>query len=339
MKKHLQLAAIILLAFSLTGCAESSAPTEETPSQTQALLPESDAPLLKEGETVTISGECQFHVDYVAISEHPELYYEADAGKTYAEFCITFQNLADYTVNASNVMRGKLIYSGMYEYGGNDTVTDEDGLFSSPAHWFDMEPSDSMQIHYFFLVPKEVQDSSRTVELNMNICENEYRVIVREGEKGVVPASGSASISDKTSGEIGSEDVVVTDNAEFYVEHAVFTKKATPLSPGTAYNYYEAENGKIFLDFCVAYTNRASQKMEAGKAVSADLDQAEAAVSVTELSNRSAFEDYSNVAVVLPLCTEYIHCIFQVPEELETNSEPVTVSFKIDGNRYTYSVK
>lgn len=39
------------------------------------------------------------------------------------------------------------------------------------------------------------------------------------------------------------------------------------------------------------------------------------------------------------LCTEYIHYIFQVPEELEASGDQVVISFKIDGNRYTYSVK
>ena len=59
---------------------------------------------------------------------------------------------------------------------------------------------------------------------------------------------------------------------------------------------------------------------------------------MTEQSERSMF-DYSNLVNVIPLCTEYIHYIFQVPEELETSSDQVTISFKIDGSNYTYSVK
>ncbi len=336
MKRCLVLSAMIMSALFFTGCADRT-PAEEP--QAQSSLPEeSSAPLLAEGETVTIDGVCEFHVDYIAITENPELYYKADAGKTYVDFCITYKNLADYTIDASKVMMGKLIYSGLYEYDGVDMAAEEDGSSLSPAHWIEMEPSDTGQVHYFFTVPMEVQDSSRMVELNMNIRENDYRVIVREGEKGAVPAGGNTGASRKTSGDVADGETVATDNAEFYVEYSEFTKEVMPPAPGAAYNYYAAEDGKVYIDFCVAYTNLSAQNITAEKAVSAKLGQAEAQATVTEQSERSAFE-HSDLVNIIPLCTEYIHYVFLVPEELETGSDQVTISFKIDGNSYTYSVK
>lgn len=332
MKRYLKPVVMIMLAFSLAGCADQIQ-DEETQAQTLP-IEESDAPLLAEGEKITIDGECEFQVDYVRISENPEHYYEAETGKTCVDFCLTYKNLADYTVNASNVMKGKLIYSGWYEYNGADRATDDSESSLSPAHWIDMEPSDTRQIHYFFAVPKELQDSGRMVELNVSIRENDYRIIVREGEKGEIPAEKTTS----TSGEVEDGQVVVTDNAKFHVEYAEFTKEVIPPSPNHSYNYYSAEDGKVYIDFCVAYTNLSSQNITGAKAILAKLDQAEAVTSVTEQSERSMF-DYSNLVNVIPLCTEYIHYIFQVPEELETSSDQVTISFKIDGSNYTYSVK
>lgn len=340
MKRYLKLAVMIVLAFSFAGCADRAhvkEPQSQSQPQSQTQTPpieESSAPLLAEGENVTIDGECEFRMDYVRISEKPEHYYEAETGKTCVDFCITFKNLTDHTIDASNVMNGKLIYSGWYEYDGVDMASEDDGSSLSPAHWIEIEPSDTRQIHYFFTVPEEVQNSGRMVELNVSIRGNDYRVIVREGEKGAVSAGEITDIS----GEVEDSQVVVTENAEFYVEYSEFTEEVIPPSPNSGYNYYRAEDGKVYIDFCIAYKNLSSQKITADDAVSAKLEQAEARTSVAEQSERSMF-DYSNLVNVIPLCTEYIHYIFQVPEELEAGSEPVTISFKIDGSSYTYSVR
>ncbi len=353
MKRRFGLVIMVILAISLIGCADgegqSRNPSDEE-NQSQTPPPEEiDAPLLAEGETVTMDGECEFHVDSVTISENPELYYEAEAGKTYVDFCITYKNLTDHTVSAGNILEGTLIYSGYYKYGGDDVAAGGEGREWSPAHWIDLEPSGTRQVHYFFKVPKEVQDEGRMVELDMSIRGNEYRVVVREGEKGLVPfgenadTSGKGSdekadASGKDSRELVDGQVVVTDNAKFYVEYSKFAKEVTPPAPGSAYVYYKAEDGKTYIDVCIVYTNLSTEKIAVHKAVSADLDQAEAQAEVVEIGKRSNF-DNSGPIDIIPLCTEYVHYIFQVPEELETSSEKVTISFKIDGKRYTYSVK
>ena len=56
------------------------------------------------------------------------------------------------------------------------------------------------------------------------------------------------------------------------------------------------------------------------------------------VSYRNMF-DYANPVYIIPLGTEYIQCIFQLPEEAATCNEQLTNSLKIDGGRYTYSVK
>ena len=335
MKRYLGLAVIIMLLVSFAGCAEH--PTEEDSTEQQQ--EENTAPILAVGETVTIDGMCEFHVNQIEITKNPEYYYEAREGKTYVEFCITYQHLADYTINANNIMEGKLIYSGLYEYGFDDVVQEEEGSLSwNRAHTVKIGQSDTKQVHYFFTVPKELQDSSRMVELDVNIRGNDYRVIVRDGDKGTVPGREDSTVSDKISGAVTDGEVVVTDNAEFYVEYSEFTRDVIPPNQGMGYNHYPAEDGKILLDFCIAYTNRETQKITAHKAVSAKLKQAEAYVYTAEENNRSMFESPSLVNI-LPLCTEYVHWIFQIPEEMATNDEPLTISFKIDGKNYTYSVK
>lgn len=337
MRKYFCLVIMIILTVSFTGCADR--PTGSTAQESQIPQPEENtAPVLAVGETVTIDGEYEFQMNYVTITEHPESYFEAETGKTYVDFCITYKNLGDYIVPANNIMEGKLIYSGQYEYEGTDTVDAEDGSPWSRAGAIKMNPSDTRQVHYFFTVPKEVQDSGRMVELNMNIRQNDYRVIVREGDKGTISGSGSSNASRKTSGAITDGEVITTDNSEFYVEYSEFTEKVMPPAPNTGYNYYAADEGTIYIDVCIAYKNMSTKKIRADKAVSAQLKQADAQTIVAEQLDRSMF-DYANLVNIIPLGTEYIHCIFQVPEEAAANNEQLTISFKIDGNSYTYSVK
>ncbi len=333
-KRYLGLALWIILAVSLAGCTPQPTAEESQTSQPE----ENTAPLLAEGETVTIDGICEFHVDHIEILDCPEFFPEAAPGKTYLDFCITYKHLADYIINAGNVMEGQLIYSGQYEYDGIAMAgVEEAGFFAlAHAHSVEMEPSDTRQVHYFFTVPEEVQDSGRMVELSMSIRENDYHVIVREGEKGAVP--GSANASSKASGAVEEGEAVATGNGEFYVEYAEFTKDVKPPNPGVAYRHYAAEDGKILLDFCIAYKNTSSQKIAASKTASVKLDQAEAHASVAEEGNRSQFE-YSDLVNIIPLCTEYVHWVFQVPEEMASGGGQMTISFKIDGNSYTYAIR
>lgn len=337
MKRYLGLAAIFMLLVSFAGCAEHP----KTEGEPEIQLPEeSTAPILTVGETVTMDGVCEFQINQVGITENPEYYYEARDGEIYVELGITYWHLADNTISADNIMKGKLIYSGLYEYGFDDIVKEEEGLVSwVRAHTVKIGQSDTRQVYYFFAAPKELQDSSRKVELNINIHGNDYRVIVRDGDKGVVPGREDSRASGKDSRDIKDGEIVVTDSSEFCVEYSAFTKEVMPTNHGAGYNYFPAEDGKILLDFCIAYTNRGTKTITAHKAIaSAKLKQAEASVYTAEDNNRSMFDSPSLVNI-LPLCTKYVHWIFQIPEEMATNDEPLTISFKVGGKNYTYSVK
>ena len=43
--------------------------------------------------------------------------------------------------------------------------------------------------------------------------------------------------------------------------------------------------------------------------------------------------------MIAPLTTEYIHYLFEVPEEIADTTESIVVSFLIDGNLYDYTVR
>lgn len=49
--------------------------------------------------------------------------------------------------------------------------------------------------------------------------------------------------------------------------------------------------------------------------------------------------DSVNITNIAPLTTEYIHYLFEVPEEVQSSSEGIVISFSVSGNSYTYTVR
>ncbi|MDE6675221.1 MAG: hypothetical protein K2K19_10500, partial [Acetatifactor sp.] len=100
--------------------ASTSPIEEDTPEVNSAL------PILTIGETVSVDEKCEFYLDYVNITDDvmpPKpgswySHYEADDGKVYVDVCVAYKNLATRNIDADEVMTGKLIYSGKYEYKG-----------------------------------------------------------------------------------------------------------------------------------------------------------------------------------------------------------------------------
>lgn len=58
-----------------------------------------------------------------------------------------------------------------------------------------------------------------------------------------------------------------TDICEFVIDYVNITNDAMPPNPGSWYSHYEAEAGKVYVDFCVAYKNTATSNVDADKTV------------------------------------------------------------------------
>ena len=138
------------------------------------------------------------------------------------------------------------------------------------------------------------------------------------------------------------EIVSIADNCEFYVDYTDITGDVMPPQPGDWYSHYEADDGKVYIDFCVGYKNWKTKDVGSDDVMSAVLTYGGkyeyTGFSVAEGSNRSDFT-YSNITSVAPLAMEYLHYLFEVPEEVENSSEAVEIKFTIDGNTYSYKVR
>ena len=137
-------------------------------------------------------------------------------------------------------------------------------------------------------------------------------------------------------------ETATTDQAEFSIDYVTITNDVVPPQPGSWYSHYEADAGKAYVDVCFAYKNTSGSNVKADDVISAKLKYAGKydykGFSMIEEDSRGDFT-YSSITSIAPLNTEYIHYLFEVPEEVETSSESIEVTFMVDGNTYTYTVR
>ena len=104
-----------------------------------------------------------------------------------------------------------------------------------------------------------------------------------------------------------------------------------PPQPANYYHHYEAPSGKVYVDVCFAYTNTSEKDVSADEVISAKLKYANkydyTGFSMIEEDSRGDFT-YSNITNISPL-----------PEEAKSSTESVVVTFTVDGNTYTYTVR
>lgn len=136
---------------------------------------------------------------------------------------------------------------------------------------------------------------------------------------------------------------VITSTSEFYIEYNQITTTVLPGQPDGFYTYYEAETGNTYVDVCFAYTNKQNQSIRADQVItSAELEYKNQytyrGFSVIEYDNRRSFT-YTNITSISPLTTEYLHYLFEVPNEVESNNGSIDITFTIDGKDYIYTVK
>lgn len=137
-------------------------------------------------------------------------------------------------------------------------------------------------------------------------------------------------------------DSAVTDKCEFTVDYVNISEDVVPPQPGEWYSHYEADAGKVYVDFCVAYKNTDTSNVSADETVSGKLiyggKYEYTGFSMIEENNRSDFT-YSNITSIVPLSTEYVHYLFAVPEEVETAGAEITLKMSIGGEEYKIVVR
>lgn len=302
------------------------------------------------GETITVDDECEFYLDYTDITDDvmpPSpgkwyTHYEAEDGKTYIDVCIAYKNLYTKDKDADEILSGTLIYAGSYQYTGFSIIEEDNRGDFTYSNITSIAPLDLEYVHYLFEVPEVVETSDCSLTVNLNIAGTQYDIVVREGENGEGDTLNSSAVS-KSSGSVKEGDVIaIMNTCEFQIDYSNITDDVMPLIPGSWYTHYEADDGKVYVDFCVAYKNWKSKSVDADEVLSATLTYAEKyeynGFSMIEEDGRSDFT-YANITKIAPLSTEYVHYLFEVPEEVESSGDAIEIAFTIGGNSYSYQMR
>ena len=351
MKRLFALLFSVVLCFGISACGSGGDETaNENESATEEVV-EEKAPLLELGIPVTLEEICEFSLDYVNITKDvlpPQpgswySHYEAENGKVYVDVCLAYKNLATTDVNADEIVTGKLIYGEKYKYSGFSMIEEVSRSDFTYSNITSIAPLSTEYIHYLFEVPEEVQNSDHSVEAELVIGNESYRVTVKDGSAATdTPKNAVSNAGKNNNATVAIGEKITTNNAEFSIDYAEITKDVMPPQPADWYSHYEAEAGKVYVDFCVAYKNLGNNDIGADNVLSAKMTYAGkyeySGFSIIEEGNRSDFT-YANITAISPLSTEYVHYLFEVPEEVSNSSEPVEISFSIDGNTYKYVLR
>ena len=305
-----------------------------------------DLTTLAENDTQTLENVAEFCLEYSAIATKinppsPDsyyTYYEAEKGKTYVDICFAYKNLETSAIDADEVISGTLYYGEKYAYSGFSIIEEDNRSNFTYTSITDISPLATEYLHFLFEVPEELETSDYSLIAELSIKGTKYNIVVKDGKY----IDDAQPTPNKTTGEITTGEEIITGKSEFTLESSQINAKINPPTPGSYYTYYEADDGKVYVDICFEYKNLGEEEIEADEIFSAKLTYdgkySYDGFSVIEEDNRGNFT-YTGITDVKPLATEYIHYLFEVPEEVGTSTNPISILITIDGNSYTYILR
>ncbi len=129
----------------------------------------------------------------------------------------------------------------------------------------------------------------------------------------------------------------VSDICEITLDYLSITEDVKPKNPGPVYSQYSADSGKVYVDLCLAYKNLDTSAISAYDTMKCTLVYADkyeySGFSMMEIDDRKDFE-YSKNASIPPLTTEYMHYLFEVPDEVRTGGDGIDIYMTIGGKEF-----
>lgn len=348
-------AILFVLIFCLSACKTESDRSDKTAGTSvkhetvaQPVIPQGDP--IREGETVRVEDVGAFTVESVQITDDivppsPASFYShypAEDGRTYVDVCFSYQNLRTEDVKSADVFSAELLASGQYRYKGH-ILSEEDGRSDFAFLYVTVIPLATEYIHCAFELPEAVAQSDCSLIASIEVDKKAYVLTVREGTERDLSAAFTENAENRLSGEISADaSVCVPNSCVITLESAQFKRELRPRNPGSYVSYYKAEDGKTYFDVCIRYCSLSTESVNADKKISAKMTYAGKyeydCKTFTEKADGSSVDQAWTISVE-PLCTETIHLLFEVPEMIEQDSGPVTVSLTVDRASYTINVR
>lgn len=139
------------------------------------------------------------------------------------------------------------------------------------------------------------------------------------------------------------EMVVIDDFSEFTITDTKFAKKIEPPNPASVHTYYEAkEEGTTYFDTVITFrsllaSGKSADEFASVKVTFNDIYEYRT-FSTIEEDGGSKFT-YTNITSIEPLKNGTIHYLAEVPNEVESGTEPLTITVTINGKEYHHKVR
>ena len=196
-------------------------------------------------------------------------------------------------------------------------------------------------LHFLASIPDEAAKSNGELIAVLDIGGQKCHCVVREGETGKLIQPSENAITEKDC-ELKLHDIAyIEDVCEISPESINIARDVYPAKPYDYCLYFTAGAGKQFIDLCVRYKSFTDRAVLADKLISATLTYNEKynynAFDIIEQDSRGTFS-YNNITYVEPLTNDYLHYLFEVPDEVANSKEPITITLKVDSYSYTIAV-
>lgn len=350
MKKRMVILGIAAMSFSLMACSDSGEKKEvETATETvETTAEESETEVVEEQEVVEEPeaveeeptgnvlavgdvAECEEHSFKVEGIEFSGDLSEKRGNVTYnhsSEYALAikldFQNLSTEAFehwNSKRVEDVSMEYQGKYNYEGEYWVPVDD-----------IVPLANDTMYIVYEVPESMgEDKTGSIRVSFTIDKVDYEIVVQEGDGSVSAEEGDKGAS-KVSGEIAIGDVVSNDDTfSFEITDLYYTEKPSYKTGNITYSY---GNEGYYLVCQLDFQNLDTETMESwGNERIEDMK--------LTFADKYDYEGESWIPTneIVPLGNGYVFLVFEVAESVETSTDPLMMTFTVDGNEFTVNCR
>lgn len=299
------------------------------------------------GESMTFDDSCEFSIESITtgkeiIPPKPDrfyTYYESDEGKTYVDICVKYKNLATKDVMADEIGTVTVIFGQIYGYETFSIIEEDNRSNFTYSNITSISPLTTEYVHYLASLPDIAIDSNGSIDLVLDFAKTQFHLHYKDGDAGEIIQPSKTAVEIDT-GVVQEGETIYNPSAyQFYIDYSDITDDVMPPHPSNYYTHYEADNGKTYVDFCIAYTNLSTVYKEADDILTGQMTYNGKyefnGFATIEEKNRGSFT-YANITDVAPLCEEYIHLLFEVPDSVGEGEESIEIEFQVDGCVYSY---
>ncbi len=154
----------------------------------------------------------------------------------------------------------------------------------------------------------------------------------------------TVKVEDKKEPEVKTLEIENTINSKSYditIKKIEFTYDVMPDKKNIIYSHYAAEKGNVYIDIAADVKNTQKQNLKCDQImnVEANYNNGYKYKSQAIVEDQTTGFTYANIIDIKPLETQGMRFIIQCPQEVETDTNSLNLTFDIEGEQFNYAMK